>query len=170
MISTYDGLCRMAANKLRRDRLGYTLERSDVAQEASLRIIDSDVPLCKDPARFSRTASRVLQHVLVDEARKRLAQKRGAGAEMLPLETIPLRVRGNNTEEFFALGEVLHRLKRIDPQISRVVELRFFEGLTVKESAVALSVSETTVKTRWNLARVWLRGHLEKRGERNHLR
>ena len=158
LAASYQSFRRIAEKQLSRDRLRKLFEPCDLVNELCMKALD---PNTRPSTRSSTSCNRIVKNALVDQVRKHTAQKRGGGAEVLQLEMAqPAVVHRTNHEALFAVHEVLDRLKKTDLKIFRVVELRFFEGLTTKEAAVALNVSETTVKTRWNLAKVWLRGHL----------
>ncbi len=154
----YDELRGMAANKLRGERVGHSLTPTDLVNEAYLRLVDQRASW-NDRAHFFRIAGRLIRRVLVDHARARGARKRGGDAEREPLSTV---VDGRSLHARFdqldvlALNEALEQLERESPSRAQVVELRFFAGLSVEETARAMDVAEITVKRHWKFAQAWL--------------
>ena len=155
----YDELHRQAARYLRREQQGLSLQTTDLIHEAYLRLIEVQHVEWQNRLHFFGISARVMRRVLVDHARSRLAEKRGGSAIRLPLEEA-MAVLPEQDLDFVALDEALTRLAEIDPQQSQVVELRFFSGLSVEETAQIMSVSERTVKRDWNVAKAWLRREL----------
>jgi len=151
----YAELRRLAHQYLRRERAGHSLRSTDLVHEAYLRLIDQKEARWQDRAHFFAVSSRIMRRILVDYARSRLREKRGGGATMLVLnEAIDLPER--RSFELIALDDALESLAKLDPQQSRVVELRFFAGLSVEETAAALGISRATVNRDWVTARAWL--------------
>jgi RNA polymerase sigma factor (TIGR02999 family) len=151
----YTELRRCARRLLRRERPDHTLSPTGLVHEAYLRLVDQQGTDYHDRAHFFAVASRVMRHVLVDHARRRSAQRRGAGEILVPLggRDLPDRTGGLRIEELdAALGE----LAREHPRAAEVIELRYFGGLTLTETAQALETSPATVKRDWALARAWL--------------
>jgi RNA polymerase sigma factor (TIGR02999 family) len=150
----YDELRRLAAAFMRRERPGQTLQATALVHEAYLRLANAD-PVWTDRNHFVGIAARCMRQILVERARARGAQKRWAGLDRVTLsETLV----GAAYEDAMlpALDEALGRLETIDPEQARIVELRYFVGLSNEETADALGLSPATVKRRWALARAWL--------------
>jgi len=148
-------LRRVARRQMRRERQGHTLQTTALVNEAFLRLVDVRRVEFKDRAHFFALSARVMRRILVDYARARNYQKRGGGIELLPLEA----ARAIGTErppDLLALDDALQALARLDLRKSQVVELRFFSGLSVTETAEVLSISPETVNRDWRLAKVWL--------------
>ena len=159
--AVYDELHRQAARYLRREQSGLTLQTSDLIHEAYLRLIDQRDVEWQNRLHFHAIAAQQMRRILVDHARQRHAAKRGGSNLRLPLdeaESISVEL----DLDFVALDEALNRLATIDLQQSRVVELRFFSGLSVEETAEVLDVSERTVKRDWHVAKAWLRRELSR--------
>jgi len=157
----YEELRRQAARYLRRERPGHTLQTTALIHEAYLRLIDQKDVRWQNRAHFYAISAQVMRHILVDHARSRQAAKRGGSDIKLPLEEAMIASEGREVD-LVALDEALERLAAIDPQQSRVVELRFFSGLNVEETAEVLGVSTRTVKRDWNVAKAWLRREIRK--------
>ncbi len=163
----YEELRRMASSQLRRES-NATLGTTALVHEAFLKLVDHKALGFDCRAHFFGAAARAMRQVLVDHARKRLSQKRGEGQrpdslEMLNLEgrSVPAEVA---SEELISLDEALDRLEALDPRRARVVECRFFAGLSVEETAHTLGISERTVKRDWRGARAWLYKELYDQG------
>ena len=152
----YDELRRQAARYLRRERPGHTLQTTALINEAYLRLIDAGGVRWQSRAHFFAIAASLMRRVLVEHARRRDADKRGGSQVRVELDEASA-VTGGTDVDLLAVDEALDRLAAIDPQQARVVELRFFGGLSVEEAAAALGVSPKTVKRDWSVARAWLR-------------
>jgi RNA polymerase sigma factor (TIGR02999 family) len=152
----YEELHHQAARYLRRERPGHTLQTTALINEAYLRLIDAKDVHWRSRAHFLAIAANLMRRVLVDHARRRDAEKRGGSHIRLTLDEA-LAIATETDVDLLAIDEALDRLAAIDPQQARVVELRFFSGLTVEETAAALGVSPKTVKRDWSVARAWLR-------------
>lgn len=151
----YDELRKLAGHHMRRERADHTLQTSALINEAYLRLIDKPGSW-QSRAHFFGVAARLMRQILVDHARARQTDKRGGGQS--PLALSDAHDAGHEmATDLIALNEALTRLAAIDPQQSRIVELRFFGGLTIEETAEVLGVSHTTVEKDWNMARAWLR-------------
>jgi RNA polymerase sigma factor (TIGR02999 family) len=152
----YDDLRRVAHNLLRRERAGHTLATAGLIHEAYLRLVDQDRARLGSRGHFYSLAAKMMRRVLIDEARKRGAARRGAGAARLSIDDIaePGTIAPN--DELLALDEVLTRFAEFDPALSQLVELRYFGGLTLEEVAEALGTSTTSVWRDWNIAKAWL--------------
>lgn len=154
----YAELKRLAAGYLRREMPGQTLQATALVHEAYLRLADA-TPVWQDRNHFVAIAARSMRQILVDRARARGAAKRWAGLDRVSLHE-SLHAAADVDDMLPALDEALTRLEQIDPEQARIVELRFFAGLTVEEAAAALDMSPATLKRRWSLARAWLHREL----------
>ena len=156
----YKELRRLAAGRLRHERRDHTLQPTGLVHEAYLRLA-GDAPVSFESwAHFRGIAARVMRRVLVEHARARGARKRGGSRVRVTLENVA-ELSAQPTVDFDALDEALERLAAFDPRQARLVELRFFGGMTLEETARVLGVSVATVKREWALARTWLRRELE---------
>jgi len=151
----YDELRRLARRYLRRERPDHTLQSAALVNEAYLRLIRQDQPQWQNRAHFFGVAAQLMRHILVDHARNRAAAKRGAGAPRLTLDPDVALPQARNVD-LVALDDALNQLAALDPQQSRLVELRFFGGLSIEETSVVLGVSPATVKREWATARACL--------------
>jgi RNA polymerase sigma factor (TIGR02999 family) len=153
----YEQLHRVAREHLRKQRANHTLQTTALIHEAYLRFAGAEGASVQDRNHFIALASRIMRQVLVDHARGRLAAKRQGGVR------VTLSEAADVTDEVDVLGvdEALTRLSEFDEQQARVVELRFFGGLSIQETADALHVSESTVKRDWTMARTWLSRELQ---------
>jgi RNA polymerase sigma-70 factor (ECF subfamily) len=152
----YEELRRQAARYLKRERPGHTLQTTALIHEAYIRLIDQKNVHWQNRAHFYAISAKLMRRILVDHARSRQAAKRGGSDIKLPLEEAIIASEGREVD-LVALDEALERLAAIDPQQSRVVELKFFSGMSVEETAEVLGVSTRTVKRDWNVAKAWLR-------------
>jgi RNA polymerase sigma-70 factor, ECF subfamily len=152
--AVYEELRRLAAAYMRRERPGQTLQPTALVHEAYLRLADAN-PAWTDRAHFLGIAARSMRQILVDRARARGAQKRWAGMDRVSLTESLIAAAGNDAM-LPALDEALDRLEQIDPEQARIVELRYFVGLSVEEAAATLNISPATLKRRFALARAWL--------------
>jgi RNA polymerase sigma factor (TIGR02999 family) len=151
----YEELRVMAHRRLRGEPEGHTLATTALVNEAYLRLVDVTRVEWKDRAHFLAMASRMMRRVLIDYARMRAAERRGAGVHALPLEEA-LVVSDNDAESLVALDDALERLTALNPRLTQVVECRFFGGLSEDETAEALGVTTRTVQRDWVKARGWL--------------
>ena len=152
--SVYDELRRLAHHYMRGERANHTLQTTALVNEAYLRLAGIDSLQWRDRAHFFAVAATLMRRVLVDYARQRAREKRGGAVSVTTLDE---NVLGREPAvDVVALDEALERLAAVDPQQSRVVELRFFAGLSVKETADALGISPATVKRDWATAKLWL--------------
>ena len=151
----YRELRRLAHNYLGRERAGHTLQTTALVNEVYLRLIDVRRVSVQDRAQFFALAAQLMRRVLVDFARERLAQKRGGGAAQVSFDEAFL-FSPERSAELVALDDALDALSGIDRRKSEVVELRFFGGLSVEETAASLGVSPDTVRRDWKFAKVWL--------------
>ena len=150
----YSELRRLAARALQRERPGHTLQPTALVHEAYLKLVDSSKVRIHDRPHFLAIASRLMRQILVDHARTRGRAKRGGGYAALVIE--PSAPGGGPIVDLIALDTALNNLSAIDPQQGQIVELRFFGGLTVEETAAVVGISPATVKREWITARVWL--------------
>ncbi len=157
----YRELRAMAHQQLARRVPGDSLVTTALVHEAYLKLVDRSRAAFNDRGHFLAVAARAMRQILVDQARKRTALKRGGGEREIPLEEgkVPLAERA---AEVVALEEALARLEQLDPRLGRVVELRFFGGLSVEETAEALDLSPRTVKRDWRRARIILHRELSR--------
>jgi RNA polymerase sigma factor (TIGR02999 family) len=151
----YDELRQLAASRLRRERNAGTLQTTALVHEAYLRLAGKARAQVRDRSHFFAVAAQAMRRILIDRARRRRAGKRDAGR--LPPDAPPWPRAEVSDEELLALDFALEKLARVDPRQARVVELRYFGGLTAGETAVALGVSEATVQREWRAAKLWLR-------------
>jgi len=151
----YDDLRRIAHRRLQAERAEHTLDTTAVVHEAYLRLAENPETTWQDRAHFYAVCARVIRHVLVDHARRRGARKRGGDVIRVPLRDGVADETGG-LADFLALEEALRCLERHDPRLVRVVECRFFAGLTVEETAEALGSSRRTVERDWTRAKAYL--------------
>ena len=155
----YDQLKRLARRYMRRERAGHTLQTTALVHEAYLKLVGQHSPHWQGRAQFYGTAAQLMRRILIDHARRHLREKRGGSQVILPLEE-GLAFTPEHSEDLLKLDEALDRLSKLDPRQSRIVELRFFGGLSVEETSRFLNVSPITVKRDWAVAKVWLYGEL----------
>ncbi|WP_116811960.1 sigma-70 family RNA polymerase sigma factor [Steroidobacter cummioxidans] len=178
----YDDLRRLAQGYLRRERADHTIQKTALVHEAFARLVDQQAIDWRDRSHFFALASRLMRGILVDHARARLADKRGGGARAVSLDqlggagcleddTLPAdhttptalqHLDGHTQEDVSAIDEALKRLEQIDPRQAQIVEMRYFGGLTIEQTADAMGISDATVKREWMHARAWLRCELGK--------
>lgn len=154
----YEDLRRAAERVLRREQVGHTLQATDLVHDAFFRLV-GHVPDVESRAHFLAIAARAMRQVLVDHARRRHAAKRGGDWVRTTLGDHPAS-DGLGPEDLLALDDALHRLDALEPRLRQVVEYRFFGGLTEKEIAATLGVTERTVQRDWVRARAWLHKEL----------
>ena len=156
----YRELKKLAGSYLRHERAGHTLQPTALAHEAYLKLIDQQNVRWQNRAHFFGIAAQAMRRILVDHARARLAEKRGSGQAVLLDEAID--VSDQRADQLVALDEALKTLAALDPQQSRVVELKYFGGMTLEETAEVLGVSRATVIREWRMAKAWLYDELSK--------
>jgi len=166
VVLLYSELRNLASYYLRRERGDHTLQTTALVHEAYLRLADQREVHWKNKEQFMGVAAQLMRRVLVDYSRGHDAQKRGKGFEKVFLEEAVGFSKGK-ASDVIALDEALTRLAEFDPQQARLVELRFFGGLSIDEAAGVLGVSRTTVKRNWNLAKAWLAREL-RGGDKKH--
>lgn len=153
----YEELRVLARSHLRRERPGHTVHTGTLVHDAFIRLIEGKQVRWEGRGHFFGIAARLMRQILVDHARARGATKRGAGEALDPMASaLSVAVHAMDVD-VLALDRALEELSAVDPQQARVVELRFFGGLTVEETAEVLGVSTGTVKREWSIARAWLR-------------
>ncbi|HZI19406.1 MAG TPA: sigma-70 family RNA polymerase sigma factor [Pyrinomonadaceae bacterium] len=148
-------LRRLARGYMRGERHGHTLQTTALVNEAYLKLVEQGRVRWQNRAHFLAIAARQMRHVLVDYARRRKYQKRGGGALQVTLGEAE-GMADSRSPDLVALDEALAALAEVDPRRARVVELKFFGGLTTEEAAEALGVSDTTIERDWTVARAWL--------------
>lgn len=151
----YDELRRLAASQLRGERSGHTLQATALVNEAYLRLVDQTRVQWRNRAQFFGIAAQLMRRILVDHARRHRALKRGGPATKLSLDE-SLTPGKQRDFDLVALDEALGNLAAMDPRLAEVVEMRFFGGLTVEETAEVIGTSTATVKRDWATARAWL--------------
>ena len=161
----YDELRRLAYGYMAREHPGHTLQATALVNEAYLRLVDGEAVAWNDRVHFLAVSARVMRRILVDHARARRAQKRGGHAARVTFDEA-LVVSDEPRQDFVALDDALAALAAFDERKSRVVELRFFGGLSVEETASVLKVSPETVMRDWRLSKAWLQR--EMRGDTSH--
>lgn len=157
----YEELRRQAARYLRRERRDHTLQPTALVHEAYIQLIDQSRVNWENRAHFFGAAARSMRRILVDHARAHQAEKRGSGEERLPLDEA-IAVPENKDLNILALNEALEELARLDERQSRIVELRYFGGLSIDETATVTGVSPATVKREWAMAKAWLQNQIKK--------
>jgi RNA polymerase sigma factor (TIGR02999 family) len=155
----YDELRRLAARYLRNERAAVTLQPTALVHEAYMRLVDQDMPEWECRSHFYGVAAHLMRQILVDHARRHRSQKRGGGIVPVPLDEVLAFAAGTN-EDVLALDEALTNLAAVDERKCRVIELRYFGGLTVDETARALNVSVGTIGREQRLAEAWLHREL----------
>ena len=163
MTSVYPELRRIARRHLQRRPAGHTLESAAVANEAYLKLTRAGTIRCENRVHFLALCSQIIRRILVDHARSRGYAKRGGDAVRVPLDDVLLAAQTRGIE-VLALDEALESLSRIDARKGRVVELRYFGGLSVEETAEILGISPETAKRDWKMAKTWLFGQLTAKG------
>ena len=158
----YDELRAVAERSLRHERSGHTLQGTALVHEAYLKLVDQRQVRWQDRAHFFAVAAQLMRRILVDHARRHGAVKRGSGEPRFPLHEADAPAAAAPLVDWLALDCALDRLAALDERQARTVELRFFGGLTIEETAEVLRVSQATVKNDWTLARGWLYRELQR--------
>ena len=158
----YKELRRLAARRLRRERRDHTLQATALVHEAYMKLSAQQDAKWQNRAQFFAVASQLMRRILVDYARAQQRVRRGGKQQKVSLDDV-LLVSPDRTEELLAIHESLARLEKLDFRQGRIVELRYFGGLTLDEAADVLGVSSRTVMREWNIARAWLYGDLKER-------
>jgi RNA polymerase sigma-70 factor, ECF subfamily len=177
----YQELRSLAQRHLRRERHNHTIQRTALVHEAFVRLVNQQSVDWQSRAHFFGLASNLMRRILVDHARARLASKRGGGMAAVSLDEItspadpeetggsvspsyaePAHIDGETDDDVTAIDEALTRLNALDERQAKIVEMRYFGGLTIEETAQVLDISDATVKREWTLARAWLKRELSK--------
>jgi len=158
----YDELRRLAKSYMRRERPDNTLQPTALVNEAYLKLIDQREVRWQNRAHFFGIAAQLMRRILVDRARSHNASKRGGDGERVPLNENLIQAPDKPDIDLISLDDALAKLGEIDPQQSRIVELKFFGGLTVDEIAEVLKISPATVKRDWSVAKAWLHREIRK--------
>ena len=161
----YAELRRIASGCLRKERTGHTLQPTALVHEAYIRLVDQHQPTYQSRTHFFGIAAQVMRQILVDHARSRNAAKRGGGAEKIPLDLDNLQISTERPEQLLSLDDALHALAEFDTQKARLVEMRFFGGLTAEESAEITGLPVQTVRRELRVAQAWLKRELDKQPE-----
>ncbi len=162
----YDELRSLARAQLRREDIGHTLGTTALVHEAYMRLAEREKLSPEDRRHFFAIAAQTMRRVLIDHARARKRKKRGAGRVAVPIEEMMDLLSDEAADELVALDEALDRLANANPRAARVVEHRFFVGLTLDETAESLGLSTKTVQRDWLLARAWLRKEIDRAGRK----
>jgi RNA polymerase sigma factor (TIGR02999 family) len=155
----YTELRRIASNYMRRERADHTLQATALVHEAYMQLVDQTRVNWQSRAHFFGVAAQLMRRILVDHARNQGAQKRGGNAQVLSIED-NVGIAAVPEVAFDELDEALNRLQQLDPDQAKLVELRFFGGLTVEEAAEVMGVSTATIEREWRMARAWLHNQL----------
>ena len=153
-------LRQIAHRHMRRERPGHTLQTTALLNEAYLRLVDQTRTRWQNRAHFFAVAAQIMRRILLNHARDRAAGKRGSGAKKLDLDDVAV-ISDERAAELLALGEALDSLEKLDPRKSRIVELRYFGGLTVNEIAEVLKLHPDTITREWGRAKAFLRRELQ---------
>jgi RNA polymerase sigma factor (TIGR02999 family) len=148
-------LHRLAHHYMSRERTGHTLQTTELLDEAYLRLVDNTKPHWQNRTHFIAAAAQLMRRIMVDHARQRQSRKRGGGALQVTLDEAAF-VTETRSDQLLALDDALGRLAMLDPRKSQIVELRYFGGLTVEETAEFVKLSLRTVRREWNMAKAWL--------------
>lgn len=156
----YEELRRLASRYMRHERSDHTLQATALVHEAYMKLVEQRSVDWQCRAHFFGIAAQLMRRILVDHARGHLREKRGGGQQVVPLNEA-IVFSPEQSYELVKLHEALARLTKLDPRQARIVELRFFGGLTVEETAEVLGISPKTVKRDWSVAKAWLHGDLK---------
>ncbi len=152
----YGELRKLAAAKMARESAGHTLQPTALVHEAWLRLGGETQPSWKSRAQFFSAAAEAMRRILIDSARRRLAQRRGGGQVHVNVDDIEIACGANNDARVLKVNDALEKLALHDPEKAELVKLRFFGGLTLEEAAEALGIAESTARRWWAYARAWL--------------
>ena len=156
----YDDLRRTAHSFLRRERPGHTLQTTALINETYIKLREQRNFAWESREHFFAICATLMRRILVDYAKNRKRAKRGAGAEHMPIDGLAIAIEEKGDVDLLALDEALDRLARLDRQQERIVELRYFSGLSIEETAEVLGISDRTVKRDWRAAKAWLHHEL----------
>jgi len=157
----YDELRKIAGQYLKKEKSDHTLQPTALVHEAYMKLIDISDISWNDRAHFFAVSANIMRHILVDHARAKLAEKRGGDAQHISLEDAD-SLSSETDIDLLAVDEALNELAKFDEQQSRIVELRFFGGLTIEETAHVAGISPATVKREWAMAKAWLHRKLKR--------
>jgi RNA polymerase sigma-70 factor (ECF subfamily) len=160
LVVVYSELRRQAAGFLRRERPNHTLQTTDLVHEAYLKLVDQKHVDWKCRGHFFAIAATAMRRILVDHAKKKHRAKRGGAGNDVPLEDVMIAAAESSNIDLLALDDALVRLARLDPQQERIVELRYFGGLSLEDAADSIGVSRATAARDWQAAKAWLRREL----------
>jgi RNA polymerase sigma factor (TIGR02999 family) len=160
----YADLRRVAAGYMRREAAGHALQPTALVHEAYVRLVDQKQVKWRNRAHFFGVAAGLMRRILVDNARRRRAEKRGGGWDRVTLAGDEAATDSHKEIDVLALHEALERLAGFDPQQERIVELRYFGGLTIEETAEVVGISAATVVREWTIAKAWLRSDMSRPG------
>jgi RNA polymerase sigma factor (TIGR02999 family) len=152
----YDELRKLAAHKMASEKPGQTLQPTALVHEAWLRLGGGDAPDFQNRAHFIGTAAEAMRRILIERARRRMAAKRGGGAEPVDLDEVEIPSPASSDDELLAVNEALEKLAALDPRKAELVKLRYFVGMTFEEAATTLGIAVPTAKQWWAYARAWL--------------
>jgi len=158
----YNELRRMARRYMQNERAGHTMQATALVNEVYLRMVDVNGANWQDRVHFFAVSANMMRRILVDQARTRASARRGGGAHRLNLDDAPEVASPLRDREVIALDDALELLAGLDPRKAKVVELRFFGGLSVEETGQILGISEQSVMRDWKLAKVWLQREMKK--------
>lgn len=158
----YDELHRLAVNYLRRERRQHTLQPTALVHELYLKIFDQQRTNWRNRAQFFGVAAELMRRILVDHARRHFSRKRGGDRFCVSLRNVKAVFGSEPDADLLALHDVLNRLEELDPDQGRIVELRFFAGLTIKETAEVMHTSHATVEREWKMAKAFIKSELTK--------
>ncbi len=158
----YDELRRQAARFIRRERDGHSMQTTGLVHEAYLKLVDQRSVNWQNRAHFYGIAAQAMKRILVDHAKARHREKRGGVAENLPLDEARFAVSNEKSVDLVELDEALTRLANLDARQARLVELKFFAGMSIDEIAEILQISPATIKREWNSAKAWLHSEISK--------
>ena len=156
----YEELKKLASGYMRNEREGHTLQTTALVHEAYIRLVDWKNTDWQNRAHFFAVAAQMMRKILIDYARKHRSEKRGSGQTKIALDDA-LIYAGESDLDLFALDEALTQLEELDPRQCRIIELRFFGGLTIDETSEVLKLSATTITDEWTMARMWLYSRLK---------
>jgi len=162
----YDELRRLAANKMAHEAPGQTLQPTALVHEAWLRLGGSDAPGFQNRAHFFGAAAEAMRRILIERARRRIAAKRGGGAQVVDLDEIEIPSPAADDDRLLAVNEALEKFAALEPRKAELVKLRYFVGMSFDEAATALGIAVPTAKQWWAYARAWLTVELREAGPR----
>jgi len=159
----YDELRRLAAQRMAQEQPGQTLQPTALVHEAWLRLVGHTNPRFEGRGHFFAAAAEAMRRILIDRAREKLSLKRGAGAVRVELDQVDVAIHASD-DALLAVNEALEKLAKEEPEVAKLIELRFFGGLTNEEAGHVMGISERTAKRYWTFARAWLYRELSRTG------